>query len=79
MTTDAGSTAGGTEQGATGGVAAAPGERRARRHREIMDAAAAVFSEKGFHGASTRDIAERVGLRQGSLYYHFPSKEAALE
>ena len=42
-------------------------------------AAASVFSEKGFHGASTRDIAERLGLKQGSLYYYFKSKEEALE
>jgi AcrR family transcriptional regulator len=42
-------------------------------------AAASVFSEKGFHGASTRDIAERLGLKQGSLYYYFKSKQEALE
>jgi len=42
-------------------------------------AAAIVFSEKGFHGASTGDIAERLGIKQGSLYYYFDSKEEALE
>lgn len=42
-------------------------------------AAASVFSEKGFHGASTRDIAEKLGIKQGSLYYYFSSKEEALE
>lgn len=42
-------------------------------------AAAGVFSESGFHGASTRDIAERLGIKQGSLYYYFRSKEEALE
>jgi AcrR family transcriptional regulator len=42
-------------------------------------AAASVFSEKGYHGASTRDIAERLGIKQGSLYYYFGSKEEALE
>jgi len=40
--------------------------------------AAAVFAEKGFHGASTKDIAERMGIKQGSLYYYFKSKEEAL-
>ncbi len=40
--------------------------------------AATVFAEKGYAGASTRDIAERLGVRQASLYYYFPSKEAAL-
>ena len=42
-------------------------------------AAASVFSEKGFHGASTNDIAERLGIKQGSLYYYFDSKDEALE
>lgn len=48
-----------------------------QRHHAIR-AAAAVFAEKGFHGSSTRDIAERLGIRQGSLYYYFKSKEEAL-
>ena len=42
-------------------------------------AAASVFAEKGFHGASTGDIAARLGIKQGSLYYYFDSKEEALE
>ena len=50
---------------------------RHQRHKAIK-AAAAVFAEKGFHGASTRDIAERLGIKQGSLYYYFRSKEEAL-
>ena len=41
-------------------------------------AAAAVFAEKGYHGSSTQDIAERMGIKQGSLYYYFKSKEEAL-
>ena len=44
-----------------------------------VQAAASVFSEKGFHGASTGDIANRLGIKQGSLYYYFDSKEEALE
>lgn len=50
-----------------------------RRYGEIIDAAAAVFAEKGYHGSSTKDIADRLGIRQGSLYYYFKSKESALE
>lgn len=42
-------------------------------------AAAAVFARKGYHGASTTDIASELGIKQGSLYYYFQSKEAALE
>lgn len=53
---------------------------RYRQHKlAAVRAAASVFSEKGFHGASTGDIAERLGIKQGSLYYYFDSKEEALE
>lgn len=45
---------------------------------QAIRAAASVFAEKGFHGSSTRDIAERMGIKQGSLYYYFKSKEEAL-
>ncbi len=41
-------------------------------------AAASVFAHKGYHGASTTDIAEAMGIKQGSLYYYFKSKEEAL-
>ena len=44
-----------------------------------MEAAARVFAERGYHGASTQDIADLLGIRQASLYYYFPSKEVALE
>jgi len=55
-----------------------PTPRWERRYREVLDVAATVFAEKGYAGASTRDIADRLGIRQASLYYYFPSKEAAL-
>ena len=45
---------------------------------EAIKSAAAVFAEKGFHGSSTKDIAARMGIKQGSLYYYFKSKEEAL-
>jgi AcrR family transcriptional regulator len=50
-----------------------------RRSAAILDAAAEVFASRGFHGASTQDIADVLGIRQASLYYYFPSKEVALE
>lgn len=50
-----------------------------KRREEIVDAAARVFAERGYHGASTQDIADLLGMRQASLYYYFESKEAALE
>jgi AcrR family transcriptional regulator len=53
-------------------------ERWARRYRQALDAAAVTFAERGYQGASTADIARRLGVRQASVYYYFPSKEAAL-
>ena len=50
-----------------------------RRAPEIIEAAARVFAERGFHGATTQDIADVLGIRQASLYYYFASKEEALE
>jgi AcrR family transcriptional regulator len=55
-----------------------PSSRYENQRREAINAAAAVFSDKGFHGASTKDIAKRLGIKQGSLYYYFKSKEEAL-
>jgi AcrR family transcriptional regulator len=58
----------------------AGGQRnRRRRANEIIEAAARVFAERGYYGASTQDIADVLGIRQASLYYYFASKEAALE
>lgn len=53
--------------------------RPRRRAAEIVAAAAQVFARRGYHGASTQDIADVLGVRQASLYYYFASKEAALE
>jgi AcrR family transcriptional regulator len=45
-----------------------------RTRRRILDAAAEVFSEQGY-GARLSDIADRAGMKAGSLYYHFDSRE----
>lgn len=45
----------------------------------MLKTAAGVFAERGFHGASMRDIAARLGVRQAAIYYYFPSKTAILE
>ena len=50
-----------------------------RRQQEVLDAAAAVIARKGYHGASTTDIAGELGVAQPSLYYYFASKDEALE
>ena len=60
-------------------VATRPAPQVRRRAAEITDAAAAVFAERGYDATSTQAIADVLGIRQASLYYYFPSKEAALE
>jgi AcrR family transcriptional regulator len=53
---------------------AVQGTKSERTRRRILDAAADVFSEQGY-GARLSDIADRAGMKAGSLYYHFESRE----
>jgi TetR/AcrR family transcriptional regulator, cholesterol catabolism regulator len=53
-------------------------EKHARRREEALDAAAELFAEKGYFSATMQEIAERVGLRAGSFYHYFSSKEEIL-
>ncbi len=41
----------------------------------VLAAAETLFRQRGYSNVTMRDIAEEVGIRQASLYYHFPSKE----
>lgn len=45
---------------------------------DILDAAAQVIRQKGFHGASMSDIAALVNLQKASLYHHVSSKQDIL-
>ena len=44
----------------------------------ILDEAATLFLQHGYDATSLRHIADTVGMKAGSLYYHFASKEALL-
>jgi AcrR family transcriptional regulator len=59
-----------------------PASRRQRRidnrRNQILDAAAGLFAERGFHRATTRDIAEAADVSEGTLYNYFESKDAFL-
>lgn len=45
----------------------------------IYEAALAVITEKGFEGASIKEIVLRAGVSVGAFYHHFASKDAVLE
>ncbi len=49
-----------------------------RRHAEICDAALKLFSRKGFHQTTVREIAEACGLGIGTLYSYIKTKEDIL-
>src|SRR5580698_3774001 len=49
-----------------------------RRLAEILDYATEVFAEKGYEGASMRDLSRRSGISLAGLYYYFESKEKLL-
>lgn len=51
---------------------------RTPREREILDAAARVFHQKGYSASSIQDVADAVGILKGSLYYYIDSKEDLL-
>lgn len=50
-------------------------ERAVRTRRAILEAAAAVFDERGYEAATIADILARAGVTKGALYFHFSSKQ----
>lgn len=52
-----------------------PAETRQR----VLEAANTLFSQKGFSGTGTADIARAADVSEGSIFYHFGSKRALLE
>src|SRR5437773_10520458 len=57
-------------------AAAAKPEASDSRDEEILRAARAVFTEKGFHGATMLDVASRARASKTTIYARFASKEA---
>ena len=53
--------------------------RRAAAEREILDAAWTLMAREGVAAISVREVARSVGLRQQSLTYYFPTKQALLD
>jgi AcrR family transcriptional regulator len=54
-------------------------ERTEERRGQILRAALEVFSRRGFHGATIREIAAQAGLAEGTIYLYFPSKQDVLK
>jgi AcrR family transcriptional regulator len=64
---------------ADGAALPKPPSKSEASRRAILHAAAGLFRQRGYAAVSLRDIAEAVGMKTGSLYYHFDSKESLVE
>ena len=47
------------------------------KREAVLGAALELFVERGFHGTTVPEIAERAGVGAGTIYRHFASKEAS--
>ncbi len=55
------------------------GRDRTERHREVLREAMKLIAERGYRGASLRELARRVGMQQPSLYHYFKSKSEMVD
>src|SRR5215831_2616838 len=46
------------------------------RRQAIIRAVRKMFADKGFHGTTTRELADAAGVSEALLFKHFPNKEA---
>jgi AcrR family transcriptional regulator len=53
-------------------------ETAVARRSELLNIAADMFAATGYHATSMRELARRLKIKSGSLYYHFASKEHLL-
>ena len=51
-------------------------KRGTQRREQILDAAARLFAEEGYHGTTVGDICDDLGVGKGVFYWYFKSKEA---
>ena len=50
-------------------------QKKDAKRTAMMQAAVKVFSEKGYHAATVRDVVESAGVAIGTFYFYFPDKE----
>lgn len=63
-------------RGAAAPAEAGPGSDPLTVRRRVLDAAATLLRHRGYEATTTRAIAERAGIKAGSIYHHYPSKDA---
>ncbi|MFJ8436261.1 ScbR family autoregulator-binding transcription factor [Kitasatospora sp. NPDC094019] len=51
-------------------------DRAARTRQLVLTAAAELFASGGFRRTSVQEVADRVGMTKGAVYFHYPTKEA---
>lgn len=56
------------------GIINAPNSAKGR----LLQAAATLFKDKGYERTTVRDLGKAVGIQSGSLFHHYPNKEAIL-
>jgi len=59
-------------------VSALPEPATPRRVEEILDAAAAVFHQRGYQGGTLEEVGARLNITRAALYYYFRSKQDLL-
>jgi AcrR family transcriptional regulator len=52
--------------------------QKEERRQQILEAALAVFAQKGFNAANVSDVAAQAGVSQGTIYWYFESKDELL-
>lgn len=53
-------------------------EKKTKKRKDIINAAIKLFSEKGFHGTKTSEIAKEANIAEGTVYLYFRNKDALL-
>lgn len=64
-----------TKAGTKGPAPGKRAENKARTRQAILKAALELFSQKGFYQATTKEIARKAGVAEGTIFNYFPTKE----
>ncbi|WP_346910969.1 TetR/AcrR family transcriptional regulator [uncultured Roseibium sp.] len=56
----------------------ANGRSKGINRKDLLETAARLFNDRGFHGTSIQDLATRLGVTKAALYHHVPNKQDLL-